>query len=133
MSTQYTTKVEDWNLNWIAHHRSFQNYILQAVEHECLLLPVQVDPSVQSSSKTVSNSTTPVPGDKSNRLLGMFKFEVPRPPSGGTRSICDELNDYMDEAETDFRRLWINPKFANFKIRRLARKIFATTATSAPS
>ena len=63
----------------------------------------------------------------------MFKFEVPRPPSGGTRSICDELNDYMGEAEADFRRLWINPKFANFKILRLARKIFATTATSAPS
>ena len=40
--------------------------------------------------------------DKSNRLLGMFKFEVPRPPSGGTRSICDELNDYIGEAETDF-------------------------------
>ena len=47
----------------------------------------------------------PVPGDKSNQLLGMFKFEVPRPPSGGTRNICDELNDPMDEAETDFRRL----------------------------
>ena len=72
-------------------------------------------------------------GDKSNRLLGMFKFEIPRPPSGGTRSICDELNDYMGEAETDFRRLCINPKFANFKIRPLARKIFATAATSAPS
>ena len=96
-----------------------------------MLLPVQVDPSVQSSSKTVSNSTTPVPGNKSNRLLGMFKFKVPRPTSGGTRSICDELNDYMGEAETDFRRLWINPKFANFKILHLARKIFATTATSA--
>ena len=39
----------------------------------------------------------------------------------------------MGEAETDFRGLWINPKFPNFKIRRLARKIFATAVTSAPS
>ena len=58
-----------------------------------------------ASSKIVSNSTTPVPGGKSNRLLGMFKFKVPRPPGGGIRSICDEPNDYMGEAETDFRRL----------------------------
>ena len=101
-------------------------------EAQMLVLTSASRTSMQSNSKTVSNSTTPVPGDKSNRLLGMFKFEVPRPPSGGTRSICDELNDYMGEAETDFRRLWINPKFANFKIRRLAKKIFATTATSAP-
>ena len=75
----------------------------------------------------------PVPVDESNRLLFMSKLEVPRPPSGGTRSIWDELNDYMGEAETDFRRLWINPKFANFKMRRLARKICAQTATSVPS
>ena len=132
MSTQYTIKPEDWNLSWKTHQRGPQNYIIEAMEHECLL-PMQIDPSVQSSSKTVSNSTTPVPGDKSNRPLGMFKFEVPRPPSGGIQSICDELSDYIGEAETDFRKLWINPKFANFKIRRLARKIFATTATSAPS
>ena len=133
MSTQYTTKAEDWNLSWISHQRGPQNYIIKAVEHEWLLLQVQVDPSVESSSKALSNSTTPVPGDKSNRLLGMFKFEVRRPLSGGTRSICDELIDYMGEAETDFRRLWINPKFANFKIRRLAKMIFATTATFALS
>ena len=133
MSTQYTTKGEDWNLSWIKQQRSPQNYIIEAVEHECLLLLVQADQSVQSSSKTMSNSTNLVPGDKLNQLLGMFKFEVPRPPSGGTRSIYDELNDYLGEAETDFRRLWINPKFANFKIRRLPRKIFATIATSAPS
>ena len=134
MSTKYPNKAEDWNLSWITHQRGPQNYINEAVEHECLLLPVQVKLSAKSSSKTVSNSATPVPRDKSNRLLGMFKFEVPRPPSsGGTRSICDELNDYMGEAETDFRRLWINPKFANFKIRRSAKKILATTPTSAPS
>ena len=99
------------------------------------VFPVQVEPSVQSSSKTVKfklNSKTPVPGDKSNRLFGMFKFEVPRSPSGGTRSICDELSDYTGEAETDFQRLWINPKFAHYKIRRIAKKIFATTATSTP-
>ena len=92
-------------MSWITHQRGFQDYIIEAAEHECLLLPVQVDPSVQSSSKTVSNSTTLVPGDKSNQLLGMFKFEVPWPPSGGTRNIYDELNHYMGEAETDFRRL----------------------------
>ena len=102
MSTQYTTKAEDWNLSWITHQRGRQNYIIEAVEHECLLLLVRVDPSVQSSSKTVSNSTTPVPGDKSNRLHGGFKFEVPHPPSGGTRSICDELNDYMAKQKPIF-------------------------------
>ena len=89
-------------MSWITHQRGPQNYIIEVVEHECLLSSMQVDPSVQSSSKTLLNSTTPVPGDKSNRLLGMFKFEVPRPHSGDTRSICDELKDYMGDAGNRF-------------------------------
>ena len=103
------------------------------MEHECLLLPVIRHESECSSEPLAGPSSCSQSVTDSSNLDNMFKFDVPTTPEAECRSVADELSIYTRTQGKDFRKLWNMERFSDFAIRRVARKIFATTATSAPS
>ena len=89
--------------------------------------------TTESITKHQEQTTDREPSGQPKKFKGMFSFSVQPATTEDEIDVADEIKEYLREKESCHHKLWTNPKWKNYKIREVARRLFSIPATSASS